>query len=68
MIEPYEKPTIAVYLSESTLNSIIKSDDPKSSALSSLSNGDIKIKGLKGKIFKVLLFKIGLKISLPFLK
>ena len=67
-IEPYEKPTIAIYISENTLTAIIKSDDPKSAALNALSKGDIKIKGLKGKMFKVLLFKIGLKISLPFLK
>ena len=67
-VEPYEKPTIAVYVSENTLNLIIKSDDPKSTALDAINKGDIKIKGLKGKMFKVLLFKLGLKISLPFLK
>lgn len=67
-IAPYKEPTISIYISEGTLKEIIKSDDQKSAALNAISKGNIKIEGAKFKIFKVFLFKAGLKISLPFFK
>lgn len=66
--DPFDNPTITISLAQETVTAIMTADDPKTTAIDAFQSGEIKIKGMRWKVFKVILFQIGLKIAIPFFR
>ncbi len=68
VVDAYEKATIKISLSQESVDAIKNAENRKKAALDAVANGDIVIEGVGFKKIKVLFFKGGMKISLPFMK